>query len=401
MAKSPLHLRDPYGAMIAKPTISLSGPSDRPLSDLRFVVKDLFDVAGVPTAAGSPDWPETRPLPQVHAVIVSEILDAGATLIGKTITDEISLGILGENKFDGTPQNPTCPGRVPGGSSAGSAVAVAGDYCDFALGTDTGGSVRVPASFCGIYGIRPTQGRLDLSGMVPQAPSSDTAGWFSRSAKTLARVSQILYKADIPERLPKRLLIAHDAFASSDDTVQAALAPKLKRLSELFDEVTEVDMAPDGLVQWSKAQRTIQPTEGWKTFSKWIDQHNPRMSYTVARNLFLASQISQSDLDAAQLVKQQAITRMKTLLPYGTLLCLPTTPFCAPKVGLPVHETDHLRTQISVLCCHGGLTGVPQISIPGGTVGEDHAPVGLSIVAGHNYDTDLLAVALALESKHV
>ena len=401
MAKSPLHLRDPYGAMIAKPTISLSGPSDRPLSDLRFVVKDLFDVAGVPTAAGSPDWPETRPLPQVHAVIVSELLDAGATLIGKTITDEISLGILGENKFDGTPQNPTCPSRVPGGSSAGSAVAVAGDYCDFALGTDTGGSVRVPASFCGIYGIRPTQGRLDLSGMVPQAPSSDTAGWFSRSAKTLARVSQILYKADIPERLPKRLLIARDAFASSDDTVQAALAPKLKRLSELFDEVTEVDMAPDGLVQWSKAQRTIQPTEGWQTFNKWIDQHNPRMSYTVARNLFLASQISQSDLDAAQLVKQQAITRMKTLLPHGTLLCLPTTPFCAPKVGLPVHQTDHLRTQISVLCCHGGLTGVPQVSIPGDTVGEDHAPVGLSIVAGHNYDTDLLAVALALESKHV
>jgi len=125
------------------------------------------------------------------------------------------------------------------------------------------------------------------------------------------------------------------------------------------------------------------------------------MSYTVARNLFLASQVSQSDLDAAQLVKQQAITRMKTLLPHGTLLCLPTTPFCAPKAGLPVHETDHLRAQISLLCCHGGLTGVPQVSIPGGTVGGDHAPVGLSIVAGHNYDTDLLAVALTLESKHV
>jgi hypothetical protein len=101
MAKSPLHLRDPHGAMIAKPTISLSGPLGGPLSDLRFAVKDLFDVAGVPTAAGSPDWPETRPLPQVHAVIVSQLLDAGATLIGKTITDEISLGILGENKFDG------------------------------------------------------------------------------------------------------------------------------------------------------------------------------------------------------------------------------------------------------------------------------------------------------------
>ena len=400
MTKSKLHLKDPHRAMINRPTIWLRGPTDKSLSDLRFVVKDLFDVAGVPTAGGSPDWLQTSTLPQIHAVIVSELLDAGAELIGKTITDEISLGILGENKFDGTPENPTCPDRVPGGSSAGSAVAVAAGYCDFALGTDTGGSVRVPSSFCGIYGIRPTHGRLNLDGMMPQAASSDTAGWFARSAKTLAQVGQVLYKTELPEQLPKTLLIANDAFAFSEDAVQTALAPTVKRLSELFDEVTEVNMAPDGLLQWSKAQRTIQPAEGWQTFNEWINRYNPRMSYSVARNLFQASQISESDLKQAQKIKQLAITRMRGLLPHGTLLCLPTTPFCAPKVGLPIDQTDSLREQISVLCCHGGLTGVPQISIPGSTVGQDNAPIGLSIVAGHNYDTDLLAVALALESRH-
>ena len=142
-----LHLEDPCQAMVKGPEICISGQPEGLLAGQRFVVKDLFDVAGIPTAAGSPDWNRGQPDPDRHAAAIETLLDAGAQLIGKTITDEISLGILGENVFDGTPQNPGCPGRVPGGSSAGSAAAVAGNYCDFALGSDTGGSVRVPASF--------------------------------------------------------------------------------------------------------------------------------------------------------------------------------------------------------------------------------------------------------------
>ena len=128
-----------------------------------FAAKDLFDVAGHPTGGGNPDWGRQHPVPEHHAWAVQQLLDAGATLIGKTITDEVSLGILGENPFFGTPVNPAAPDRVPGGSSSGSASAVASGLCDTALGTDTGGSVRVPASFCGLYGIRPTHGRLDLA----------------------------------------------------------------------------------------------------------------------------------------------------------------------------------------------------------------------------------------------
>ena len=150
MTTQELHLEDPYRAMVDGTEITIGGQTKGPLAGRRFVVKDLFDVAGTPTRAGSPDWNRQRPHPDRHAAAVEKLLDAGAKLIGKTITDEISLGILGENVFDGTPQNPACPGRVPGGSSAGSAAAVAGRYCDFALVSDTGGSVRVPASFCGI-----------------------------------------------------------------------------------------------------------------------------------------------------------------------------------------------------------------------------------------------------------
>ena len=397
MTTRELHLEDPYRAMVGDTEITIGGQSKGPLAGRRFVVKDLFDVAGSPTLAGSPDWNRQRPHPDRHAAAVEKLLDAGAKLIGKTITDEISLGILGENVFDGTPQNPACPGRVPGGSSAGSAAAVAGRYCDFALGSDTGGSVRVPASFCGIYGIRPTHGRVATGGMLPQAPSSDTAGWFAREAGVLGEVGSVLLEETIPDSQPETLLIARDAFAFADESVQIALQPLIDRLGTLFRDVKEIDMALDGLVSWSKAQRTIQPAEGWQSFSDWIDNHNPRMSYTVARNLFIASQTSQGDLSWAQLVRRQARARMKTLLEPGAVLCMPTTPFCAPLTGLPVSQTDELRMRISVLCCHGGLTGVPQVSIPGTTIGEDNAPIGLSIVAGHHRDSELLAVAAALE----
>src|SRR5215471_16168140 len=195
------------------PQIRIEGRSNGPLAGLTFAAKDLFDVAGQPTGGGNHDWARWHPVPVKHAWAVQRLLDSGATLIGKTITDEVSLGILGENAFDGTPLNPRAPHRVPGGSSSGSASAVASGICDTALGTDTGGSVRVPASFCGLYGIRPTHGRLPVTGMMPQAPSSDTTGWLARDVGTFAKVASVMLGEPIPSALPNRLIIAIDAFA--------------------------------------------------------------------------------------------------------------------------------------------------------------------------------------------
>src|SRR6266699_51576 len=205
------------------PPVRIAGAPRGPLTGLTFAAKDLFDVAGRPTGGGNHDWARTHPVPTRHAWAVQTLLDAGATLIGKTITDEVSLGILGENAFDGTPLNSKAPDRVPGGSSSGSAAAVAAGLCDTALGTDTGGSVRVPASFCGLYGIRPTHGRLDTRGMMPQAPSSDTTGWFARDAATFARVSAVLLGEAIPDQLPQRLVVATDAFGLADPDTATAL----------------------------------------------------------------------------------------------------------------------------------------------------------------------------------
>ncbi len=388
-------MSDDIGAFVRGQQFRLAGKPDGPLAGLTFAAKDLFDVAGHPTGGGNPDWARAHPVPTRHAWAVETLLAAGATLIGKTVTDEVSLGILGENPFDGTPKNPRAPGHVPGGSSAGSAAAVAAGLCDIALGTDTGGSVRVPASFCGIYGIRPTHGRLDLTGMMRQAPTSDTTGWFAREAEIFARVSAALLGEAIPDGLPTRLVVATDAFALADPETAAALEPLVARLGALIGEVREEAMAPPGLVAWARAQRTLQPYEAWLTFRDWIDQVNPRFQFSVARNLAFGSAIPASERAWASLMREEARGRMRQLLPAGTILCLPTTPFPAPFCGQPLSALDPLRDRITALCCHGGLTGVPQVSIPGAMVGD--LPIGLSIVGGRGSDAMLVAVARAMQ----
>src|SRR5499433_1496859 len=226
----------PASPFVAGPPIRIAGAPGGPLAGLTFAAKDLFDVAGYPTGGGNPDWARSNPVPTRHAWAVQKLLDSGATLIGKTITDEVSLGIVGENAFYGTPVNPRAPGRVPGGSSSGSAAAVAASLCDTALGTDTGGSVRVPASFCGLYGIRPTHGRLPVSGMMAQAPSSDTTGWFARDAATFAKVSSVMLDETIPSALPRKLIIAAGAFGFADPEVAAALQPIVEQLRRMIGE---------------------------------------------------------------------------------------------------------------------------------------------------------------------
>ena len=387
-------MTDPIHAFVPGIELHIAGAHGGPLAGLTFAAKDLFDVAGYPTAGGNPDWAAYNPVPTAHAWAVQTLLDASATLIGKTITDEVSLGILGENPFFGTPQNIAAPDRVPGGSSSGSAAAVAAGLCDTALGTDTGGSVRVPASFCGLYGIRPTHGRINLRGMLPQAPSSDTTGWFARDAETFARVSAVLLDEQIPTALPNQLLIATDAFGFADDSVQTALAPTVAKLSDLTGATREALLATMGLSVWGRAQRSLQPYEAWLTFQDWLDTCNPRLAFNVARGLLAGSMIPESERQWASLMRQEARSRMTHLLPPGTILAMPTTPFPPPKRGLPLSEQNPLRERILCLCAHGGLTGIPQVSIPGASV--DGAPVGLSILGAHNTDATLIAVARAL-----
>lgn len=383
-----------HDAFVPGPRCTLAGAATGPLAGLRLAVKDLIDVAGVPTGGGNPDWPRYAPMPTVHAGVVQALLDAGASVVGKTVTDEVSLGILGENAHDGTPVNPAAPGRVPGGSSSGSASAVAAGLCEVALGTDTGGSVRVPASFCGLYGMRPTHGRVDFTGITVQAPSSDTCGWFARDARTFATVAAVLCREAVGEGLPTRLLVATDAWGLADVAVQEALAPLRDRLAALAGHTDEVLLAPPGLSTWQRAQRVLQGSEAWRTFEPWLDRDNPRLSFNVARGLVQGAMFTDAERQAASLMRDEARARLRHMLTPGTILCLPTTPFPAPLCGLPLHAQNPLRERIACLTSHGGLTGVPQLNLPGAAV--NGAPVGLSIIGARGTDMMLVRTALAL-----
>ena len=387
-------MRHALGTFVPHVDCVVQGAPSGPLHGLTFAAKDLFDVAGYATGSGNPDWERTHAPARRHAWAVQALLDAGCTLAGKTITDEISLGLLGRNQFYGTPLNPRAPDRVPGGSSSGSASAVAGGLVDLALGTDSGGSVRTPASFCGLYGLRPTHGRVPVDGMEVQSPSFDTCGWFAADAETFARAGEVLLQAPLPATRPAGVVVATDAFALADPETAAALEPMVARLSALIGEVREEAMAPPGLAAWARAQRTLQPYEAWLNFQEWIDRTNPRFQFSVARNLALAPTIPASERAWASLVRQEARGRMRQLLPPGTILCLPTTPFPAPLCGQPISVLEPLRDRITALCSHGGLTGVPQISLPGATV--DGLPVGLSILGARGSDATLVAVARAM-----
>lgn len=390
---------DALGAFVPGTDVRIPGRTGGPLSGLTFAVKDLFDVAGEPTGGGNPDWGRTHPAPERHAALVDRLLRAGANVVGKTITDEVSLGILGENPFHGTPRNPAAPGFVPGGSSSGSAAAVAGGLADFALGTDTGGSVRVPASFCGLYGLRTTHGRVDLAGVMPQAPSFDTAGWFARDGATLLRVSEAaLDESAAPApAAPGRVLVARDAFAFADPAVEEGLRGVRSRLAGLAGgAVRDVTLASQGLSVWARAQRTLQTPEALATFRGWIERANPRLSMRAARMLVAAEAVTPAERQWAELMRREARGRLRRLLePDGSVLCLPTTPFPAPPLGLPLSRHEEAGLRIAALTCVAGLTGLPQLSAPGGRAAG--RPVGLSLIGPPGSELRLAALAAALE----
>src|SRR5919197_1699416 len=206
-------------------TFDLSPIRSGPLDGLRVAVKDTIDVAGFKTGCGNPTWRDSHPTAVAHAVCVEQLLRAGARCVGKTTCDELAFSLLGENHFYGTPLNPHAPDRVPGGSSSGSASAVACGLVDFALGTDTGGSTRVPASNCGVWGFRPSHDFISVAGVNPLAPSFDTVGVLAQSAEVLAKVGLVLL-ADGPmsSSKPATIYFIQEAFALADADVQEALS---------------------------------------------------------------------------------------------------------------------------------------------------------------------------------
>jgi amidase len=386
-------VQDTLGAFVPGKILRRAQHGSGPLSGLSFAVKDLLDVAGEVTGCGNPDWAATHAAAAADAWAVDALLSAGASLTGKTITDEISLGLLGINRFDGTPLNPRAPDRVPGGSSSGSASAVAGGLVDFALGTDSGGSVRTPASFCGIYGLRPTHGRISVAGVMTQAPSFDTVGYFARDALTFARVGAVLLGEDIPDALPLEIVVAEDCFALADEPVRRALQPVVDRLGKAA-ALTRGPLADTDLLEWGRHQRILQKTEFHATFRAWIDQVNPRFSSEVAGAFADDGRIDPSELATAKAFRADASKRLDDLLDGRRMLCLPSSPILPINRNARLSEIRSAVHRIVDLTCIAGLTGLPQVSLPVATAGS--IPVGLSLIGWRGGDALLAAAARRL-----
>jgi amidase len=375
----------------------IPGSRSGPLAGLTAAVKDLYDVAGTRTGGGSPEWLAAQQPARAHAAAVAKILAAGATVTAKTICDEFFFSGSGISAHYGTPTNLRAPGRIPGGSSSGSAAAVAANACDFALGSDTGGSVRMPASYCGVFGLRPTHGRIDLAGAMAMAPSFDAAGFFANASGVMRSVGAVLLEGETVAAPIDRLIVASDAFAVADEAVAALGRAFLARAARLLPRPGEGAIAPDGFDGWRDAFRVVQGREVWAVYGDFVARANPRLGPGIKERMAYAATVTQEQADAARRVVDAARAHLRGLITPGTIVALPTAPCIAPRIDMTAEEAESFRVRVMRLGCASVLAGLPQITIPVGTVAG--CPAGLSFMAWPGGDEALLDLARGV-AKH-
>jgi amidase len=362
-----------------------------PLAGLSFVVKENIDVEGCVSTNGHPDFAASHAPARAHAPVVESLLAAGARLVGKSQMDEMAYSLMGANAHYGTPVNPRARDRHPGGSSSGSAVAVAAGLADFALGTDTAGSCRAPASFCGVFGFRPSHGALSLAGVVPLAPSFDVVGFFARDAATLEKIGDVLLPRD-PDRRPlARAPILADAFADCPAAEAARLARALKALApELAtgEVALEASFWPQALAHF----RNFQAYEAYRSHGAWIEQRRPRFGPGIAERFAYAATVTEAQKQAAEAFREEARAKIEALFGEDGVLVLPTTPFIAPCLDESAEALDAKRYQMFRLFLLASYFGLPQVSLP---LPSD-PPLGLSLIGRRGTDRALLALARRL-----
>ena len=372
----------------------IRGRAQGPLAGLTVAVKDMYDIAGDRAGVGSPEWLAHQRPAASTARAVQRLLDAGAEVIGKTVCDEFVFSLVGVNAHYGMPVNPRAPGRVPGGSSSGSAAATAAGACDIGLGSDTGGSIRVPASFCGIYGIRPTHGRVDARGAFAMAPSFDTVGWMAAAPGLLRLAGGVLLEGEAVRISVERLLIAQDCLAQADAEVAAVLRRFLERALPLLPASEETVVAPAGFGPWREAFRVIQGRRALGAPRRFHDHTEAglRTRDSRAHGLCGGSQRhagergTRGDARRPRRDPKPPAARLRARAPDHAVDCP-----AGPGDGA---ELDHFRTRAMALTCIAGISGLPQVTIPAGTASG--CPVGLSFIGWAGGDEALLDLAVAL-----
>jgi amidase len=385
---------DKIGAFCRHTHIEVRGAPNGPLAGLTCAIKDIYDIAGQKTGFGSPDWLRTHEPAARTASAVQLLLDARAHVIGKAHTEEMAWSLTGENAHYGTPINVKAPGRIPGGSSSGSAAAVGAGLVDFAIGSDTGGSMRGPASYCGILGIRPTHGRIPMDGVCPLAPSLDTCGWFANDPEIFERVGRVLLRDNAPATQPGQVLIAEDAFALMEDAARAALAPAIERIAALLGNPEAVTVGDEPLARWADYFRSIQGAEVWENHGEWVTRVKPTFGPGIKERFAWAPTVDPNDVVLARRRREEITDRMDALLRGNAVLLLPSMPGIAPLRNSPASVVDAVRARALPMMSIAGLARLPQISLPLATL--EGCPLGLSLIAARGNDTMLLELARTL-----
>ena len=384
--------RDTTRAFMPYPDATVANAASGPLQGLGFGVKDLFDVAGYPTSGGQPFVLAMSGIKTRTAPVVQRLLDAGARFAGKTITDELAFSMNGQNAHFGSPVNGAAPERITGGSSSGSASAVSNGLCDFALGSDTGGSVRAPANHCGLFGLRPTHGRISLEGVLDLAPSLDTCGWFSRDMATFARVADVLLGEDA-KPLPQavRLLLPGDAWSLMAADVTEALAPARRQIEDVFGASAPVDLALDGFDAMYWHFRHLQGRESWQTDGPLIERFQPPLGPGVAERFAWSREVGDPQVADAAAFRTRFRDHLAALLGSDGVLLMPTMPDIAPRIDAAEASLDRYRNDAIRLLCSAGLSGFPQLSLP--LAKRLGAPLGISLLGPSGSDRSLVRLA--------
>jgi amidase len=383
---------DPAHAFMPYPAVPVPHAPTGPLAGLGFGVKDLFHIAGYPTSGGQPLLLALLGVQRTTAPTVQQLLNAGARFVGKTITDELAFSMNGRNAHFGAPLNGAAPDRIAGGSSSGSAAAVSHGLCDFALGTDTGGSVRAPASHCGLVGLRPTHGRVSLQGALDLSPSLDTCGWFTRDVPTFARVADVLLGEDarpLPDAV--RLLAPGDLWPLATPAATKALAPARRAIEDTLGKAKPVKVVLDGIDAMYWHFRHVQGAEAWQVDGGFIRRFAPPLGPGVAERFDWSSKVTDAQAASARAFRERFRAHLAALLGTDGVLLLPTMPDIAPRVDEPESALEDYRNRAIRLLCVAGLSGFPQISLPFARRAD--APLGISLLGPAGSDRSLVRLA--------
>lgn len=376
------------GAFLPYPDAWVPHAPEGPLAGLRLAVKDLFDVAGYPTGAGNAYLLASSGIKTNTAQVVQCLLDRGAEFVGKTVTDELAYSLIGRNIHFGMPTHPAWPERIPGGSSSGSAIAVATGLADIGLGTDTSGSIRLPAAINGLCGWRPTHGLLSADRCRPLAPSFDTGGFLTSSLGVMDRLMDVFVPPETGTTA-RDIVIPEDLLGLCDQVTSSEFLKLLDKIPCRFRFVKTLTSI--SLDEARATFNTILRKEAWLTNADLFSKAEASIDPTILARLDMGRTIDQLQFENALAVQDRFLAELSDLLADGSILAFPTLPRIAPLRSANTQELDNFRSDSISLLCISGLSGCPQLVCPfGSDPSQQHS---LSLLGMRRADRILLEAA--------